>query len=104
MRGLTVEDWASAGTAIMGVPTWRRLGAGPTYLHSTATRCADGCPSAALLDEIARRPAPHRTGPPRPWGRYQAQPPGFSGATVWPDLQAFRRLKAPQTPCFTRER
>jgi len=60
MRGLTVEDWASAGTAIMGVPTWRRLGAGPTYLHSTATRCADGCPSAALLDEIARRPATTR--------------------------------------------
>ena len=42
------------------MPTRRRLGAGPTYLHSNATRCADGCPSAALLDEIARRPAPTR--------------------------------------------
>src|SRR3954452_9354075 len=25
MRGLTAEEWALAGTAIMGVPTWRRL-------------------------------------------------------------------------------
>ena len=37
-------------------------------------------------------------------GPYQARPRAFCGATVWADLQAFRRLDAPRTPCFTRER
>jgi hypothetical protein len=41
---------------------------------------------------------------PRRIGPYQAQRRTLTGATVWPKLQVFRRLKAPRTPCFTRER
>jgi hypothetical protein len=41
---------------------------------------------------------PSRVGP------YQAQRRAFSRVTVWPDLQAFRGLGTPRTPCFTRER
>jgi hypothetical protein len=47
---------------------------------------------------VIRWAEPGRTGP------YQAQRRARAGATVWQDLQAFRQLEAPETPCFTRER
>jgi hypothetical protein len=37
-------------------------------------------------------------------GPYQAQRRARTGASIWSDLQVFRRVKGPRTPCFTRER
>jgi hypothetical protein len=41
---------------------------------------------------------------PRRIGPYQAQCRALSGTADWADLQVFRCLEAPRTPCFTRER
>jgi hypothetical protein len=62
-------------------------------------RCGRDLPGLAGRSRWAIRWAkPCRIGP------YQAQRRAPNRATVWADLQAFRRLKAPRTPCFTRER
>jgi hypothetical protein len=37
-------------------------------------------------------------------GQYQAERRARSRASIWRDLQVFRPLEAPRTPCFTRER
>jgi hypothetical protein len=84
---------------------------------SSADDSPSRCPDAGACDRAhrGRDPSLHdRTcGSPR-WairraepcriGPYRAQRRARSGPTVWVDLQAFRRLKAPRTPCFTRER
>jgi hypothetical protein len=56
------------------------------------------CPASGTRRWAIRWAKPSRI------GRYQAQRRARSCATVCLDLQAFRRLKAPRTPCFTRER
>jgi hypothetical protein len=73
-------------------PQAHRLWSRTSRAQHSASRCRGGAGRWAI-----RWAEPCRIGP------YQAQPRAFRGATVWPDLQVFRRLKAPQMPCFTRD-
>jgi hypothetical protein len=65
----------------------------PSPARGIASRCRAGASRWAI-----RWAKPSRIGP------YQAQRLALTGAGIWPDLQVFRRVEAPRTPCFTRER
>ena len=51
---------AKASTPSPQIGRDSRRSSAPTSLPEHRDQCADGCPSAALLDEIARRPAATR--------------------------------------------
>jgi hypothetical protein len=84
---------AGHGDTEMHGPEAHRLRARSSPARRSASRCRGGAGRWAI-----RWAKPCRIGP------YQAQRRALTCATVWSNLQVFRGLGAPLTPCFTRER